>query len=88
MSQNSGDISYQCQLNLGGECFLVVGGLDDDDDRCGHGFSQLIRSYGVVLQGEVGEGHKPTEAQCQQHNLAYREALWGKNVHFLTDVQS
>lgn len=79
--------SYQGQLDLGGECLVVEGGLDDDDDGRGHGFSQLVRSYGVVLQGEVGEGHKPTETQCQQHDFAHWEALWGKNVHFLTDVQ-
>lgn len=79
---------YQCQFNLGGEGLLVVGGLDEDDDRCGHGFSQLVRSDWVVLQGKVGEGHEPTEAQRQQHNPANWEAFGSKNVHFLADVES
>lgn len=79
---------HQCQFNLGGEGLLVVCGLDEDDDGRGHGFSQLVRSYWVVLEGEVGEGHKSTEAQCQQHNPANWEALWCKNVHFLADIES
>ena len=79
---------YQSQFDLGGEALLVVGGLDEDDDGRGHGFGQLVRSYRVVLQGEVGEGHEPTEAQSQPHDPANGEAFWGENVHFLADEES
>lgn len=80
--------SYQCQFDFGGEGLLVVGGLDEDDDRGGHGFRQLVRAYRVVLQGKVGEGHKPAEAQSQPHNPANGKAFWRENVHFVTDVES
>lgn len=80
--------SYQCQFNLGGEGLLVVGGLDEDDDGRGHGFSQLVRSYRVILQGKVGEGHEPTEAQSQPHDPTNWEALWSEDVHFLANVES
>lgn len=43
------DFANQCKFNLGGEGLLVVGGLDEDDDGSGHCFSQLVRSYRVVL---------------------------------------
>lgn len=79
---------YQCEFNLGGEGLLVVRGLDEDDDGCGHGFSQLVRSYGVALQGKISEGHEPAETQSQPHDLANREAFRSKNVHFLADVES
>lgn len=78
----------QRQFNLGGKGLLVVGGLDEDDDGCGHGFSQLVRPDGVVLQWQVGEGHEAAEAQRQQHNPANWEALWGEHVHFVADVES
>lgn len=78
----------QGQFNLGGKGLLVVGGLDEDDDRGGHGFGQLICADGVVLQREVGEGHEAAEAQRQQHNPANREAFRSENVHFVADVES
>lgn len=78
---------HQRQFDLGGEGLPVVGALDEDDDGRGHGFGQLVRSDGVVLQREVGEGHEAAEAESQQHNPPQREALWGKNVHFLAGVQ-
>lgn len=81
------NFSYQCQFNLGGEGLLVVGGLDEDDDGHGHGFSQLISPDWVFLQRKVGEDHEPTEAQRQQDNSANRKAFRSKNVHFLADVE-
>lgn len=82
------DFANQCKFNLGGEGLLVVGGLDEDDDGSGHCFSQLVRSYRVVLQGKVGKDHEPAEAQSQPHNPANRKAFWSKNIHFLAEVES
>lgn len=79
--------AYQSEFDLSGEGLLVVGGLDEDDDGRGHGFGQLVRSDGVVLQGQIGERHKATEAQRQPHDPADREAFRRENVHLLADVQ-
>lgn len=80
--------TYQCEFDLSREGLLVVGGLDEDDDGRGHGFGQLVRPYGVVLQGEVGEGHEAAEAQSQPHDPAHGEALRRENVHLVADVES
>lgn len=81
------DFPYQRQFDLGGEGLLVVGGLDEDDDGRGHGFSHLVSPDGVALQWEVGEDHEPAEAQRQQHNSANGKVFWSENVNFLADVE-
>ena len=51
-------------------------------------FASWYVPTGVVLQGEVGEGHEATEAQSQPHNPAHREALWREHVHLVADEES
>lgn len=82
------DFPHQCQLNLGRESLLVVSSLDKDDDGRGHDFGQLVRSYRVVLQREVGEGHEAAKAERQPHYLAQRDALRREDFHSLAYVES
>lgn len=44
------EATHQRELYFDREGFLVEEGLDDYDHRGGHGLSQLIGAYGVVLQ--------------------------------------
>lgn len=80
--------AHQGQLNLGGEGLVVVRGLDEDDDGCGHSFGQLVRSDGVVLQRQVGEGDEAAKAQGQPHDPSDRQPLRREHVHLVADVES
>lgn len=76
-------MSHQSEFDLGGEALPVEGGLDEDDDRGGHGFCQLVRPDGVVLQRQVGESHEAAEAQCQEQDARSSQPLGRENVHLL-----
>lgn len=66
------EATHQRELYFGREGFLVAEGLDDYDDRRGHGLGQLIGAYGVILQREVGEDHEATEAEGQEEEFGRR----------------
>lgn len=80
-------VPHQSEFDLGGEALPVEGGLDEDDDRCGHGFGQLVCPDGVVLQRQVGESHEAAEAQCQEQDAGSSQPLGGENVHLLAHEQ-
>lgn len=66
------EATHQRELYFGREGFLVAEGLDDYDDRRGHGLGQLIGAYGVVLQREIGEDHEAAEAEGQEEEFGRR----------------
>lgn len=82
------EATHQRKLYFSREGFLVAESLDDYNHRRGHGLGQLIGAYGVVLQREVSEDHKATEAEGQEEELGRRQTFGGKDVQFLADVQA
>lgn len=82
------EATHQREPDSGGERLPVAEGLDDDDGRRGHGLGQLVGADGVVLQGEVGEDHEAAEAERQEHEPRGRQALGGKDVELVADVEA
>lgn len=80
--------TYQSEFDLHGEGFSVVDGLDNDDDRGGHGLGQLVGPDSVVLEGQVGEGDEATEAESQQDDFSGSEVFRREDVHLMAQKQA